>query len=804
MTEASPVLCVGFDTETHLIGAGNLFPRLVCATFDVASEGYISPTANICDTFQAWCTGNVDPGEGTPAALTPMLLGMFQGAYDRTHRIIIQNAAYDICVVLAWCQDVLAGNQIGDSKKAMELYLLIWEVMERGLDAEMAGGTGNIHDTIIREKLLNLSTIGMIDFAKGGRDASYGLDALVRETFGVDISAAKLTMDKNGRIFNAAGVDVTGTPEAASSWRLRYAELDGVLTRNWPPEAMQYAIDDATWARKKWEEQEGRRTPRGYGSANSEALQVYADTALRLYQACGFTIDREQVAKVTEMVDASMKKSNEGLKINGIVRPNGSVNTAVLHERIRQAWAVKGRPPMLSDGGDISACGEVLEELEGIDAIIDLYAERQRFSKIKSSFLPNLSGSMVWSNYDILKETGRTSSYGNSDKSRRKPLYEAVNIQQIPRGDGIRECFLPPPPCQQAPAGYALVSCDYSALELCSVAQVTYSLFGYSTHRDKINAGYDLHTYLGSGMARSLAPHVVGFASDHDVAYAAMNKGRGAKVSKEAIPGEAPEMAQIRQLKKECGTWRNFAKPVGLGYPGGLGPSTLVTFAKATYGIEMTEDQAHLFRDLWRQTYPEMVEFFRWVERQNMSGRDDVYAYETQGLNRFRAASTFCATANGKSMQSLSADGAKRSVAWIARACCGGLPATNAYSVLEGCRPMAFIHDENLAAVPLDDLTTVRSLLVSKLMVEAMQIHMPDVRISVEPALMRRWTKAAEPEWKSDPTAYDRVLDALTRFGQERGVRGFADTVAAELGPTFDPTKILVPWDDVYMKKKAA
>ncbi len=800
----SPVLCVGFDTETHLIGAGNLFPRLVCGTFDVAQEGLISPTDKVLDTFQAWCVSN---GDQQGMALLPMLLPMWQGAYSATHRIIIQNAAYDICVVMAYCKDVIDGVQRGDRAAAMDLYLLIWEVMDRGLDIEMAGGLGFVHDTIIREKLKNLSTVGMIDLQRGGRDVSYSLDSLVQHHYQVDISAKKVTTDQTGRIFNAAGQDITGTPEAGAAWRLRYSELDGIPSDQWPPEARQYAIDDATWARKVWESQEHGRQPYGYASMNSEALQVYAETALRLYQAEGFVVDRVKVDKVRAHIDAIVSRCDEGLKLNGVVRPNGSVFEAMLHERIKSAWKVLGRTPVLSPSGEsVSAAAEVMEVLKGVDPVLDLFAERQGYRKLQSAFLPNLSEAKVYSNYDILKETGRTSSYGSSDKARRKPLYNAVNIQQIPRGDGIRECFLPPEPTADAPKGYVMCSCDYSALELCSVAQVTYSLFGHSVHRDKINQGYDLHAFLGSGMARSLAPHVVGFATDHDSAYHALRKARGAKVSKEAVEGEAPELAPMRALKKEAGKWRDFSKPVGLGYPGGLGPATLVTFAKTTYGVDITEEEARLFRELWRQTYPEMVEFFRWVDKQSdlqWGTGSDMYCYETQGFRRYRAATTFCATANGKSMQSLSADGAKRSVAWIARACFGGLAPSNPYSVLAGCRPQAFIHDENLGAIPDDDLLTVRALLMSKIMVKAMQIHMPDVLIKVEPALMRRWTKAAEPEWRDDAGAYDRVLDALTRFGQANRVHGFADIVAAELGGTFDPTKVLVPWDDVYMKGAA-
>jgi hypothetical protein len=382
----------------------------------------------------------------------------------------------------------------------------------------------------------------------------------------------------------------------------------------------------------------------------------------------------------------------------------------------------------------------------------------------------------------VLKETGRTSSYGNSEKSKRAPLYPAENVQQIPRKFGIREIHLPP-------EGYVAVSIDYTSLELCSVGQVTHSLFGMSVHREKRNQGYDLHSYLGSGMAMVLAPAVVNHLTDHESAYRFFEDCRTATIPDTDM---SPEAEALRQLKKDAKHWRNMAKPTGLGYPGGLGPATQVTFARTTYGVQMTEEQASTFRDLWRRVYPEMGAYFEWVNRQVDHSRpnDDLYCYETEGLRRFRAGATYCATANGKAMQSLSADGAKRSVCWIARAAFKGVREGSPYSLLAGCLPLAFIHDENIIAIPEDELLTERSLLFAKLMIAAMEVSMPDVLITADPAAMRRWTKDAEPEWETDQTRPERV-EAL--IGSE-----MMSLLRQELGTTYDPTRRLVPWDDKH------
>ena len=226
----------------------------------------------------------------------------------------------------------------------------------------------------------------------------------------------------------------------------------------------------------------------------------------------------------------------------------------------------------------------------------------------------------------------------------------------------------------------------------------------------------------------------------------------------------------------------------------------MVTFAKTTYGVTIDEDQADSFRELWRQTYPEMVDFFKWVNMQgdtlNSSPDEDKYCYSTPGFDRFRAGAFFCACANGMSMQSLSSDGAKRSVCWLGRACSGGLPANDPYSLLGDCLPLAFIHDENLIAIPDDELLTERALLISRLMEEAMKISMPDVINKAEPALMRHWTKKAEPEWEKDPGRPDRVYAAL----EDRGT-GFADLVADTLGSSYKTDMKLLPWDDFHKGK---
>jgi len=793
---------IGFDTETNLIGVGAIIPRLVCATFDHAPWGQVSPTEAVTDTWAAWCIPNSDP------QLVTELDRMFSDVQSRSARLIIQEAAFDLTVLLRYATEVQAGSQVGNRSEAECLYGRIWDVLDQGMDDELAGGAPTVHDTIIREKLYNLSTFGAIDQYRG-RDLRYSLADLVGIHFSHDIKGSKVSLGADGRILDHAGVDITGTAKAGAAWRLRYKELDGIPLERWPHEAIQYAIDDATWARKVFVSQEQARMPRYYGSMNSESLQVASATALRLMGAIGFPVDQQQVERVKGRIAEVTAKVDLSLKFNGVVRADDTVCKKVIQDRVLSAWAIKGEYPQMTVGSDknppqICTADEVLDILAGVDPVIDMYRERQGLAKIATAFIPSLAGGHIWSDYDVLKETGRVSSRGGDGGRGRAPLYPSMNIQQIPKSHGVRECFLPPTsdpilPLEpsQAPPGWVLMSCDYNSMELCSVAQVTYTLLGFSVHREKINLGYDLHSFLGSAIAMRTDPALVSHTTVHEDAYKEFQAKRKRKVA-DPKEGEPEDITAAREAKKVAGLYRNFAKPTGLGYPGGLGPETMRTMAKAVYSLDISSEQSKVFRDLWHTTYPEMRQFFNWVNKQSDANDPAAYVYETSGFNRFRAGATYCATANGKAMQSLGADGAKRAAFYAAKAALGGVGKESPYWLLKGCLPAAFIHDEILLSSPDDDLLTERALLVSQLMVEAMQISMPDVIITVEPALMRRWTKKAEPEWTREPGRGARVEAAICRAYGGQPPQAWIDELFRLLGPSYDPERRLIPYDDVH------
>jgi len=433
------------------------------------------------------------------------------------------------------------------------------------------------------------------------------------------------------------------------------------------------------------------------------------------------------------------------------------------------AAVVRMRP----NGWSLKVDKEWLANFASLDPVIEKYAERKKVEKIVTSYLPKLywaegydqcpdvlpgkEGRLdgkapalrVHSQFSPLKETGRCSSRAAS-RGRGKDavlLYPSWNGQQVdPR---VRGCVIPD-------EGNVLFSIDYSAMELGTAAQTAYNLFGYSVLRDKINAGIDTHAYLGAQIAHALDPYFAGAVgtTDQDDIFAAFVQTKGFD--------EPCESELFRGIYGDGATWndffkhyRKFAKPTGLGYPGGLGPATFISYAKGTYGVSVDLATAEALREVWRATYPELKEGLEYVGKNCIDAwaapeyvddgdgkfkKRDWYCYRTPlGMHRARCA--FTATANGMFLQSPSAEGALMGVCEIMEACSTGDLRSRVW-------PTIFIHDEVFGEIAEGDHLNADIGVICEIMVRNMRKITPDVRAAVEPALMRRWTKAAEPVWE--------------------------------------------------------
>jgi 3'-5' exonuclease len=732
---------IAIDTETDRIGPGNVIPKFICLSGFTPSLG-------------VFLYGN-HPDDHAENFLRNLL--------GTSARLVTHNGAFDWAVLM---------------RAFPHLIPAIFNKLEQG----------NCTDTQYRELLLNLSTTGDLEkfplpSGEYGR-IMYGLADLETKYLGIDRSAEK-------------------DPDSAEeSWRLNYAVLDGWRAEDYPEDARAYAMADAEGTYRVYMAQEDRKREPPHPVTNTEELRTFAAFGLYLMTGWGMKVNHKNVVFMRDKVGPIIEANKSLLIQHGILQEgtpvlpfakqqikaldvmcehfHGSSVADVQREIAIKGWetfadvlalhkvklkaAVPDRikmeplraraeaiykalgeiPTMTAGGADgsnpqISLAEDVPEYLAQYDEVFGQYAARQALINLRTHQIPLLeSATTIHPNYGILKETGRTSSYGT--RKGKVPLYPATNIQNVPareiEGVDVRQCYEPRP-------GTVFFDVDGTTQELACVGQITYTLFGESVHLERYNAKVDLHGYLASQLIITIQPEGLprefaqlcreeGILGDPMAVYEAF------------MECKHHEDEDVRE--KLFKHWRTFAKPTGLGFPGGLGPHTMVTYAKQTYDVDMTEKQAHEAREVWRQTYPEMVRFHKWINGQgdeyNSRGEDTRYQYSTP-MGMLRRGASYCAAANGMSMQSPAAEGWLLAVCKIQRECYD----RSMGSVLYGCRPIAFVHDQLIGETTTDrSIWHEQALRVAELVVEAMAIEMPDIQFRCDEAhLTSVWSKKSEP-----------------------------------------------------------
>lgn len=749
---------LAFDTETFRIGPGAVAPKLVCCT--VASD-----------------LGSILISNGDDSIVDDL-----RQIYKIGHLLVGHNIAYDSAVTAI---------------SYPELEEMVW--------AKYAAG--EIVCTKNNEQLINLATHGHLDNVQLPDGTSeklrYGLDVLENRYLGIDRSEQKIGDDK---------------------WRMNFHILDGIPAADYPDDARQYAEDDAIGTLQVFLAQQEKAAP---GVLDTAPFQAWADFALFLITERGMPIDPDEVekvkmylaealtpAKLKPLVKAKVLRPGEqprphsrqipkALTILGKVDENKepdygkmpedwsiyqatleaegikftkaqspSINKQVLQELVEDLCKTHGIKIKKTDKGATSTDVEVMQDLEGLSPVIDAYRERQSLQKLVTTEIPRMHwgdelAEVVHFPFKALLETGRTSSFANK-------LYPSGNGQQL--HPLIR-------PCYKAREGHVLLSTDYSTLELATVGQRMIDLFGHSVHADKINAGQDLHAFLAARLAFELNADFKETCqelnlSSNDQLYEAFMQCKG--------------HVELGSFFK---WWRKFSKPVGLGYPGALGPWTFLGFAKKTYGVnvadiaaELPEDQfkvtdyllnlckRHLkivpaefewtpmtkavalaikLKDIWLDTF-QMRPYYDYIKNHHKDPLNTSLGTNDEGNNipgftytsdfgMVRRGCTYTSCCNGLAMQTPAAEGAKLAVIQTVRACrCKSFG-----SILYGdAHPVDFIHDELLTEhkeLGADELHA-HAMEVSRLMLDSMSVLLPDVPgLKTEGVFMRKWDKFAEP-----------------------------------------------------------
>jgi hypothetical protein len=353
--------------------------------------------------------------------------------------------------------------------------------------------------------------------------------------------------------------------------------------------------------------------------------------------------------------------------------------------------------------------------------------------------------------YGVIMATGRTSSSQGQDPEPGEGYSTyGAQMQNLPRSGeeyedeagkkqnkwGARECFVAP--------GYedyllrnpdfikqklwaqrdwellpseVIVSVDFDAFEMRTWAQCCLNILGYS----------DLAAILNDTRR---CPHV-------EMGCRLYEEGKHYVESKDWQVAYAWAYAQKKEDPKVYKKLRGVAKGPNFGLPGGMGAERLMDYCRLSYGVELSLEQAQFACRVWRETYREAQAYLDHISEDVLGGKRGVKGSIVQFVsNRVRGGVGFCDASNGY-FQGLAADGAKAA---------GWALIEESYekikSPMYGCRPLAFVHDEWLFAVPRFKLHEA-AFHMRDVQVAAAQRYCPDVILTAQPSAMYRWSKVA-------------------------------------------------------------
>ena len=362
------------------------------------------------------------------------------------------------------------------------------------------------------------------------------------------------------------GLEIGDQKNDPRSIRYRYGELIGTHPRNWSEEARSYALEDARITYQIWEAQQ--RDLKGvqhenvgepYASMHSFSLQVRAAWALHHLSAWGLRTDPTRVTEWKENLQKQRDDLCGELQEYGLLNDKLKKNMSAIRALVEHAY---GPEAPRTEKGAIQTSADVLNDSES--EILKKLARWMKIDKLKSTFgktLEKASEYPINPRWNVLVRSGRTSC-------------TTPNMQQLSNQGGVRECFTPRP-------GYVFIGADYSTAELVAVAQVCLNLGLKSRMAEAIRAGYDLHLDLASDLA--------------SINY---------EEAKKRYKVKDPHILKLRK----------FAKVPNFGLLGGQGAQGLMEFAKNSYGIVLTLEEAQDLKRAWFQKWPEMTQYFHQVK----------------------------------------------------------------------------------------------------------------------------------------------------------------------------------------------
>jgi hypothetical protein len=735
---------LAFDFETYAFAPGVQIPKAVCMSYAVI-EG----------------EGIYAHGVLQAAAGVKLLSDWLASS----QHLVGAETAFDVLVSVAY----LAGE--GESLLAQ------WAAT---YDADL------VTDVLLRQKLQDLASgCYRFDEVRPGffKKQEYSLDGLARR-------------------------HRCGELDKQNPWRVRYGELDGLPIEQYPPEAYNYALEDALATARVYLAQQRQRVSDPRSRANFPGLDPLIDEfrqargalALKAMSAYGLRTDPTRVDQFEADIRAQYVEVRDELVEVGLVRRE-------------EVFDRKAQVSYLERNGFLAACTETKSDgsvkyrltkkhlTATGDPLLAMMADRKR-----TMALPFEARSALHDARLIRVDYSRNTK---AAMARQAAAYDARGLP-IPRTDSYDEDK------HEESAGIRLDSdaCEASQDDLMRQYSL-YTTLAKTISNDiptlRSGSVMPIHTryepILETGRTSSSKPNVQNWPRLPGVRECAAPRAGNVfidadypmlelhtlgqvclwvlgwsylsdalKAGKDphlqmasTILGEPYEDLKARKKEDAVSNARTAGKGVNFGVPGGLGPDSFVSYAWRGYKIRLTHDESRTLIGQYKSTWIEMPHYFEWISEkaaQKIVNDEPQFRFNPRTQKRapwmvhnivqpwsgrLRAGAEYCASCNSP-FQGLGSDVAKVAL-WLVFKAAYGVSEKGRNDPLYGCRPVLFVHDSITCEAPEERAPEAAERLAD-LLDEAHDIVLPAFkdapnRHRAEPCVTRQLSKKAET-WRDE------------------------------------------------------